>query len=107
MKNLYVRFLNCAPVIAISLSIVIFASFALSKVKAEEAPSRSVLRAQNLIIENQEIITETREAHIQFMTAKDDNEYQVRRLREQCYEFDWVGMKVNKIEGCTPPDLLE
>ena len=92
--------------IGVSIAIVVFASALLSKAMAEEAPSKSVLRAQNLIIENQEIITETRDAHMQFMTAKDDNEYQVRRLREECYEFDWDTMKAKKIEGCTPADSL-
>lgn len=75
--------------------------------KAEEPKPRMITRSEKLIAENQEVITKTREAHIEFMTAKDDNEFQIRKLREQCYEFDWKTMTASEIEGCDPEDLLE
>lgn len=73
---------------------------------ASEAPSKTVLRIVGNIQENQKAITVNREAHIAFMSAKNDNEYQVRRLRELCYELDWSTLQVSKIDGCTPEDLL-
>ena len=72
---------------------------------AESAPNKTVLRIVQNVEANQEIITETRDAHIQFMTAKDDNNYQIRKLKELCYDLDWSTLALTKVEGCSPEVL--
>jgi len=86
---------------------ILLAALSYSMAEAQETPSKTVQRIQKLVSENQEIITKTREAHVSFMTAKKDNDYQVRKLRELCYDLDWSSNEVTKIEDCTAGDFLQ
>jgi len=100
------KIMTVAPFVLGAMAVV-FLIIGFSQAEAQDAPSKTVQRIQKTISENQKIITKTRDDHIQFMTAKGDNDYQVRKLRELCYELNWTDNSVTKIEDCTAGDFLQ
>jgi hypothetical protein len=104
--DLKAKLLTILPFLLLAIGVPMILFGLLTQAEAESAPNRIVLRIQQSIKENQEIITETRDAHIQFMTAKEDNNYQVRKLKELCYDLDWSSLAIAKVDNCTP-EVLE
>lgn len=102
MRKHLIYLLDISPAIAIVSFICIVIVAYLGRASAAETPSRAALRIVDQIKANQEVIDQTREAHMQFMAAKDANIFSVGQLSSLCYSFDWTNMAPTKIEDCTP-----
>ena len=103
MKNTLAKVLTIAPAVLIILGLAIAAlSIFFSRASAEEVPSRAALRIMDHIKSNQEIIDQTRDAHMQFMAAKDANIFDVGQLKALCYDYDWSSQSIKKIPSCEP-----
>lgn len=102
MKSYLKLFLNCSPALGIVAAVCLIIIAFLGRVSAADTPSPGAIRIMKQIQANQDVIDQTREAHMQFMAAKDANIFDIGQLHSLCYDFDWTKMAPTKIPDCTP-----